>query len=159
MASIDISLLEIPADWAPYVVRFRKYLGDTPELNELTEAQESTDFELFIALQDAYDEMNYSIEPIDLNYISHTEVPWSVLQLGGLLNILTMKGVLSSRNTLTYNDSGGITVKDMDKYGRYINYFNIMGSDFKRRSMAIKRAKNINSAYGGVESEYSSITQ
>ena len=70
--------------------------------------------------------------------------------------MLTMKGVLSARNSLTYNDSGGISVKDNDKYGRYINYFNILLGDFRRKASSFKKGYNIDRAYGGVDSEYGS---
>jgi hypothetical protein len=52
--------------------------------------------------------------------------------MGATLKILTKKGILSARNTLTYQDAGGITVQDYDKYGRYVNYFNVLVSTYYR---------------------------
>ena len=74
--------------------------------------------------------------------------------MGATLQILTSKGILSARNTLTYQDSGGVTVQDSDKYGRYINYYNLLLARYSRGVTNMKIGKNIESAYGGVKSEY-----
>lgn len=74
--------------------------------------------------------------------------------MGATLQYLTSKGILSARNTLTYRDGGGVTVQDYDRYGRYINYYNILISKYVRGISAMKLGSNIESAYGGVPSEY-----
>jgi hypothetical protein len=56
---------------------------------------------------------------------------------------------------LTYNDSGGITVKDTDVYGRYMALFNMLINKYRRSAMAFKRNMNMNGGYGGSHSEYS----
>ena len=67
---------------------------------------------------------------------------------------LTSKGILSARNTITYRDGGGVTVQDYDRYGRYINYYNILINKYVRGVSNMKLGSNIESAYGGVDSEY-----
>lgn len=74
--------------------------------------------------------------------------------MGATLQYLTSKGILSARNTLTYRDGGGVTVQDMDRYGRYINYYNILVNKFLRGVTNMKLGANIDAAFGGVPSEY-----
>ena len=71
--------------------------------------------------------------------------------------MLTGQGILSARNTLTYNDTGGVTVQDFDVYGRYINYFNILINKYRQHLIDFKRNINIDGCYGGVSSEYGSL--
>lgn len=137
-----------------YVRRLRKYLGDTVELNNLRQVQESTDEELAMALYDTLDEINYEFMP-ETSYIKLSEYKsWPSLRDGAILNILSMKGILSARNTLTYNDAGGIQVSDEDVYGRYMAYFNLIQAKFRQSVSNIKRNQNIENCYGGVSSEY-----
>ena len=137
-----------------FVDRLRKWLNDTVELNVLEEVQESSDEELHHALQDTLDEINYEFSPSS-NYKTFGQVPsWNLLKLGATLQVLTSKGIMSSRNTITYRDGGGVTVQDMDKYGWYIIYFNILITKYSRGVMNMKRSANIDAAYGGVGSEY-----
>ena len=42
----------------------------------------------------------------------------------------------------------------MDKYGRYINYYNILINKYSRGVQTMKLGKNVEDAYGGVDSEY-----
>ena len=74
--------------------------------------------------------------------------------MGATLMYLTSKGVLSARNTITYRDGGGVTVQDYDRYGRYINYYNILINKYVRGVGNMKLGQNIEAAYGGVPSEY-----
>lgn len=144
---------------AIYIKLLRRFLNDDENLNILEGVKESTDRDLYDALLTALDEINNSFTPAT-NYSSFDNLPnWGMLQLGATLQILTSKGILSSRNTLTYRDSGGVTVQDYDKYGRYINYFNILYNKYMSAVRGWKMSMNISSAYGGsdgtgVPSEY-----
>ena len=144
----------IPHEHQLWVDRLRKWLGDTATLNVLEAVQENTDAELYIALQDAMDEINEDFDPVTTWTI--TTVPsWNALKQGAVLQVLLMKGVLSARNMLTYQDSGGVTVQDYDKYGRYTNMFNILITKYMRAVTNMKRRYNVDQCYGSVESEYS----
>lgn len=136
-----------------FINYLRNFLGDTPELNALEGVKESSDEELKMALDLALDELNNTFTPVS-NYKEFKNVPKIILMKLAVLKVLTMKGILTSRNTLTWNDAGGITVQDYDKYGRYINYFNILIADAKQSVQSWKTARNIESAYGGVHSDY-----
>lgn len=135
-----------------YVDRLRRFLNDTEILNVLEQVKESNDITIYEALQDALDEIN--IMGHTTTFPSFSSVPWSLLKLGGTLNVLMSQGILASRNQLTFNDSGGIQVSDMDKYGRYINFFNVLIIKYQRGITQWKIIQNVDACYGGIFSEY-----
>jgi len=142
----------IPTTDRPYVNRLRRFLQDQDILNTLDQAQESTNTDLYFALQDALDEINVAGQVT--TYTTFAGVPWSLLKLGGVLNVLISQGILSARNQLTYNDAGGIQVSDLDKYGRYVNWFNVLINKYQRGIIQWKITKNVDDAYGEIPSEY-----
>jgi len=144
----------VPENDQVYVDRLRKFLQDTAELNILEQVIESTDLELYNALQDALDEINNEIG-IRTNFTNFSDIPWNILKIGATLQILTMKGILSARNTLTYNDAGGVTVQNYDKYGRYINYYNLLLNKYMRSVGNFKLDINLIGCWGGLHSDYS----
>lgn len=138
-----------------HIDRLRSFLNDSTTANILDGTQESSDEELWNALYDTLDEINYEFLP-HTKWTIESIPSWNILKNGATLQVLTSKGILSARNTLTYNDSGGVTVQDMDKYGRYVNYFNVLINKYRAGVQSMKIGKNIEDAYGGVESEYAS---
>ncbi len=147
---------DIPDAHLPYVERLRRFLGDDTQLNTLLQVEESSDLFLYEALLDTIDEVNLAMFPTD--YTLDNFPYWSILKLGAVLQVLTGKGILSARNTLTYRDSGGVTVQDYDVYGRYINYFNILITKYREKIFNFKRSVNVDAAYGGVYSEYANFS-
>lgn len=144
----------IPFDEKLYVDRLRRFLGDTAALNVLDGAEESNDRFLYEAMQDALIEINEDFEPETSWTI--TDIPsWNALKLGSTIQVLTGKGILSARNMLTYSDAGGISVSDYDRYGRYINYYNVLINKYIRSVQSMKRRYNVDQCYGEVASEYS----
>jgi|AntRauTorcE11897_2_1112592.scaffolds.fasta_scaffold00088_21 hypothetical protein len=75
LTNAELSASSVPADMQGRVDRLRKFLGDTEQLNDLTEAQENTDIELYYALQDVFEQMNYEIEPTSLHFQKISEIP------------------------------------------------------------------------------------
>jgi len=153
-SAADIGVAAVPTAHQIYVDRLRAFLGDTAALNVLEGTEENTDLYLYQALQDAIWEINEDFEP-ETTWSITTIPSWTALKLGAALQVLTGKGILSARNTLTYNDAGGVTVSNYDKYGRYVNYYNILVNKYMRSVTSTKRRYNIDQCYGGVESEYS----
>lgn len=152
---------QLTTDYIPYsdnlyVQRLRKFLNDTAELNELREVEECTDVDLYHYIQDTLDEINYEFPPTS-SYTIQNFPSWNTLKFGSTLQFLISKGILSARNTLTYNDSGGVTVHDYDVYGRYINFYNVLVNKYMRGLRSIKTSANIDACYGGVASEYSAL--
>lgn len=148
------------ATYSEAVIALRRYLNDLPQLNTLDKEYESTDDELEDYIKSALNDINLTyipqtafgltaivVEPGEAGYI-----PWATVRLGAVLQLLTAKGILSARNTITYSDAGGVTVTDMDKFGRYMAYFNQLAVRYERSVMQIKIRFNIDSAFGGVNS-------
>lgn len=145
----------VPAGDQPVVDLFRDHINDTEELNTLEELKESTDLELYRALLLTMNEFN-NILIFQPGYQGFSEIPdINLFFLGTTLKILVKKGILSARNTLTYQDSGGVTVQDYDKYGRYVNLFNVLVASYYNGIRAWNTRQNVDNAYSGVSSEYS----
>jgi hypothetical protein len=73
------SKLQLQVDLIPYqdqlyVNRLRTYLNDTVEKNILEGVEESTDIELYHAIQDTIDEINYEFSPAT-NYSEISDIP------------------------------------------------------------------------------------
>ena len=137
-----------------YVDRLRRFLGDSAELNDLLEKQESSDWFLSDCIDDAIVEINH------MGYLTEYSIadlpgdlPWPLVKLGATLQVLIGKGILSARNVLTYNDQGGVQVSDTDVYGRYINYFNLLINSYREQVRQWKTQMSINGAYGEYSSE------
>lgn len=150
----DLIVESVPTDDEDFVKRTRVFIQDTAEKNDLEGVEESSDIEIYYALQNTLDELSYEFGPHDMIFDTFKQVPLNILQTGAMLNLLVSKGLVSARNTLTYNDQGGITVQDNDKYGRYTVFYNMVINRYRNAAQGWKRSKNINGCYGGVHSEY-----
>ena len=154
--------MAVPTEYQDWVDRLRSFLRDTVDQNILEGVQESTDDQLYEAIYDAIEEINKEFPPktawtvANLGDTKHY-LSWNSVKYGATLQVLTSVGILSSRNTLTYNDTGGVTVQDYDKYGRYINYFNLLLRKYYDSVEKIKRAYNADNCYGGIGSDFSNI--
>lgn len=150
--SITLST-NIPQAATPYIVRLRKFLQDTPELNRLEGVKECSDEDLYYALLDTIEEINF-----DYGYFTTFSIgtfpSWNALKYGATLQLLVSKGILSARNTINYQDSGGVMVQDYDRYGRYMNFFNLLFNKYNRAITNIKVHLNAEACYGGIGSEY-----
>lgn len=153
----DYAENEIPAADLKYVNRLRNFLNDTAELNILMGTEESTDLQLYHNIISAMEIVNSYNQPIT-SYSEFSNVPWGILKYGAVLEVLTSKGILSARNTLTYRDAGGVTVQDFDLYGRYINYFNTLYRMFYQQLETYKKSVNFSGGFGGVHSEYNELS-
>jgi len=143
-----------PIEHQTYVDRLRRFLGDTTELNELLDSEESSDWFLHDSIEDAINEINMmGYETAFIFDDLPTTIPWPLVKLGATLQVLIGKGILSARNVLTYNDQGGVQVTDNEVYGRYINYFNMLVSNYREQVRQWKTQRSINNAYSEFPSE------
>jgi len=155
--------MAVPSTWTDHVTNLRNFLRDTAALNVLDQVEESTDQELYDALLDTLNEINVSFLPgtawsvSDISNTGTSYLSWNMLKYGATLQVLTSVGILSARNTLTYNDSGGVTVQDLDRYGRYVNYYNVLVRKYTTAVTNAKKGWNVEQCYGGVESEWNRI--
>lgn len=144
------------------------FLKDTPYLNVLDADYEVTDDELLEYVKAALIEINMDFTPTTYWIIDDVvsepgqngQISWTLVKLGATLEYLTSNGILSARNTLTYNDAGGVQVSDMDKWGRYVNYYNVLISKYMNGVTGAKRAWNIGQLMGtsGVRSPMDTMT-
>ena len=149
-------MITVPVALQYYVDRLRIWLGDTPELNKLLQIQESSDEFLYVCILDTVDEINnygafksnFSVEEV-----GGTNLPWFLVKQGATLQMLIGKGILSARNVLTYQDAGGVMVTDMDVYGRYINYFNLLVSKYNKDLNDYKTRLNVAAGFGEFSSQ------
>lgn len=144
------------------VISLRRYINDAPQLNELDEDFESTDDELEDFIKQSLNSINMDFAPATRWTLTDVLVepgedgfiPWSTVRLGAILELLTTKGIGSARNMLTFSDSGGVQISHHDKWGRYINYYNVMRPKFESAVKNIKIRFNTEQAYGGFSSPF-----
>lgn len=148
-------MAEISTEAKLLVDKLRDFLRDRAELNLLLETRESTDQDLYQCILDGLEAINYEYGFASDYALS--DVPWKILRDAAILEVLTSAGIHSARNTLNYNDSGGVVVSDLDVYGRYINYYNILVNKVRASITNYKMAKNMENGYGGSGSAYSSL--
>lgn len=148
--------MAVPEEHRLKVEKLRDYLRDRPELNKLLEDQESTDSDLYQALLDGLDYINYEVG-YETSYTLVGFPSWRILRDAAVLDILTSAGIGSARNTLTFNDGGGIMSQDSDVYGRYMAYYNQLVVKVQQAVQNFKMVKNIESGFGGSESAYGAI--
>lgn len=138
------------------VEKLRNFLRDRPELNKLLADEESTDIDLYQALLDGMDYINYEVG-YETSYTLDDFPSWKIMRDAAVLEILVSAGIGSARNTLTYNDGGGVMSQDSDVYGRYMAYYNQLVVKLQNSVTQFKMTKNINDAYGNAPSAYSDI--
>ena len=149
------------ASYREAVVAFRRYLNDIPQLNTLDREMESTDDELEDFIFTAMNNINMNYTPVTTYKLANivvepgeatAGVPWSIVRMGALLELLQIKGIISARNAITYSDAGGVTVAEMDKYGRYLTFLNVLAARYEKAVTTMKIRENITNAFGGVAS-------
>jgi len=144
--------MSVPTEYQNTVDRFRRWLNDTPALNQLLGVEESSDEYLYEALEDAIDEVNNEWG-FESSYTIGNFPNYSLLKYGAALQVLMGKGILSARNTLTYRDAGGIQISDLDTYARYMPIFNQIMQKWVTGMQKTIRKINVEGAYGGVGTE------
>jgi hypothetical protein len=150
------------ANYQAAAVAFRRYINDIPQLNTLDKDFESTDDELAEFIREALIDINMTYEPVtnwDINQIrvSPTDqgyLSWGTVKMGAILHLLTAKGIWSARNAITYSDAGGVTVAEMDRYGRYQAYAQRIAPELERMVRMAKIRYNISQGFGGVTSPF-----
>lgn len=138
------------------VDKLRDFLRDRAELNTLLEREESTDQDLYQYLLDGMDYINSEVG-FQTSYTISSFPSWKILRDAATMQMLLSAGIGSARNTLTYNDSGGITVQDSDVYGRYVNYYNMLTNVVRTAVTNFKVQYNLENGFSGVESAFSTV--
>ena len=143
------------------VAKLRSFMKDTEALNFLEGVEENTDPYLEQYITDAFIEINGQFGPttrwgwgdVLWEIGGDGTLPWTIIQLGAVLQALISNGVVSARNTLTYNDASNVQVSDFDKYGRYINFYNLLINRYQSAVIQMKARYNIDQGFGGIHSQ------
>lgn len=135
-----------------FVTIVRSYMRDMPELNRLTQGEESSNRMIAWAILDALDDFNTTGHLT--NYQLHNFPSQSVLLRGTVITLLESIGLLQTRNQLTFSD-GGIQVGISDKSPLIMSWIQMFKGSYEKRKADLKIVLNIESAWGGgVSSEY-----
>ncbi len=148
--------MAVPEGYREQVEKLRDFLRDRPELNLLLEKKESTDDDLYQALLAGLDYINYEVG-YETSYTLSDFPSWRILRDAAVLDILTSAGIHSARNTLSFNDGGGIMIQDTDVFNRYMNYYNLLVTKVQTSITNFKVGKNIDSGWGGSPSAYGDL--
>ena len=140
--------------------KLRTFIKDHEHLNVLEQERENTDDDLIDYIKDALNDINVNYSPKTTYTLTDVivepgedgNIPWNTVKLGATIQALISNGILSARNMLTYSDAGGITVTNMDKWGRYMNLYNLLINKYLRNVQQLKVIVNIEMGYGGVSS-------
>jgi hypothetical protein len=132
----------------------KKYTQDDETLNRLLKNKEADDEDRELAIQLSI-EMYNTITPITIETISTFPSLLFLLQ-GATIQILTMKGILQSRNRLNYS-SGGLSVNVSDKAGEYQSWINNFLNSYFSIVQNFKKQLNVEKCFGSIPSEYSAI--
>lgn len=145
--------MPVSRDYVTPVSRLRDFLRDFKATNLLLEMEENTDDQLQKSLEDALDYINTAYPPVT-DYSINSVTSWTAVRDRAVLNVLQSNMIKSARNMFSYRDQGGVDIQEEDVYGRYVNIYNILFAKNEAHIQRFKTSDNVNSAYGGVESEY-----
>jgi hypothetical protein len=133
---------------ATLIELIRKFLRDTPKLNELRRVQESTDDDIKLAINMAMSDWNSTpplIAPSRLD--NFPSMDWLVM--ASCMFILQSAGILQYRNDLAYNDSG-ITVNPWSKGPQYFKTAGMWANMVEMKKRELKIALNYSNTFGVV---------
>ena len=125
-------------------------------MNRLLGTEETDAKELELALDMSIDGFNNTIMPMT-SYDESTFPSFYLLVEGAVIECLRMAGICYSRNRLTYNDQG-VVVTVNDKAPEYTGWIQGLVQDYFMRAQKLKQFLNLRNAWGGVSSEYATVS-
>lgn len=142
--------IEIPQK---LITDYRTMYSDTPEHNRLIEGVESSDDKIRLAFQLWLSDFNKMPPKLASEY-SATDFPnYEVMFTGAMLKLLTMTGILQTRNFLNFNDSG-VSYTVGDKGRDYMQWISMMYDRHRQEVRDLKKALNAEEAYDFIPSPY-----
>lgn len=134
--------------------RIRLYTRDRREMNKLIGREEATQDEIELALDMSVDLFNDTPPVTPGRYTFQTIPSGRLIIHGAVIELLTMSGLVFSRNKLTYNDQG-VTVTVNDKAPEYSKWAEGLYSNYLRTAMKLKGTLNLQACRSGIPSEQS----
>jgi len=130
------------------------YMQDQEILNRLIRKEECSEEDRELAIKMSIGMYN-EITPISGLTLS-TFYSLNFLIEGAVIQLLTMKGILHSRNRLNYS-SGGLSIQVHDKAAEYQSWIQNLVNTYYTTVQNYKKQRNLEQCYGGVSSEYSNL--
>lgn len=130
----------------------QEFIRDRAENNHLIDGTEFSPTVISLAMELAISTYNI-IPPLSVATIE-TFPSKSLLMLGTLSKMFKGQAALKARNTMNYSD-GGLQIPVEEQYQLYIQLASMYEEEFMSLSRALKTHLNIESGWGGVESDYS----
>ena len=148
--------------FSAFVYSVRMYMRDFPELNRLVAGQEASDRQVAWAVIDAIEEFNGAPPMIGTYTFSDlmSRGQAALLRKGTIVNLLTLVGLLQTRNHLPFSD-GGLNVSVSDKTPLLQSWIQLMGRQWEMGRDKVKIAWNIENFFGsgsGTHSEYFALS-
>lgn len=134
--------------------QIRDFLADSVENNHLIDGEEFTDSRINLCMELAVDSYNV-LPPITgatLNDFSSK----TLLLYGTCWHLYNGQVALAARNQMSYSD-GGLTVPIEERYQFYIQMADSFASQFKSMAKDDKIARNMESGWGTVKTDYASF--
>lgn len=134
------------------IEKIRKQTRDIKYLNRLIDGEESSDEDILLALQMCFSQINQT-PPLINRYTFQNPPPLHLLIKGTICFLLDSVSMIHIRNGLQFND-GNLNV-NTDKSQNWIQFAQIMKSEYMKELIDWKRSVNIEDAMGlSVSSEY-----
>jgi len=136
------------------VDRIRLYTRDRREMNRLIGKEESEDEEIELALDLSVDLFN-DTPPVTPGRYTFLTIPSTRLIIhGAVIELLTMAGLVFSRNEIKYSDQG-VTVSVNDKAPEYSKWAEGLYAKYMQTAIKLKGALNLRGYRSGLPSELS----
>ena len=132
----------------------REFISDKEENNRLLDGIEFSDTQIDIAMDVAVSKFDMLI-PLS-NNSKYTFPNKSILMYGTLTSLYEGAAALLARNTMSYSD-GGLQIPVEERMQLYTALAQMYGSAFTQMSTSYKLQTNIESGWGGVSSDYSTL--
>lgn len=131
--------------------RIRRFMRDAPQLNRLIKGVENSNEDIMLAIDLCISDFNQ--EPFIGRFDFQNPPPFHLLLKGTVIQLLESKGLLESRNSISFND-GGISI-GADKDQRTQTWLAHFVNQYETKKDKYKIARNIEAAWGNsLSSEY-----
>ncbi len=135
-----------------FAEKIRRFMRDNPYLNRLTDGYESSEEDIYDALEDALDDFNHT-PPFTDRYNFNNPPPISMLKRGTVICLLESLGLLNTRNGLAFSD-GGLSL-NTNKTPELQAWLQMFSNKYYEKVQRWKTSVNIEAAWGGgLGSEY-----
>ena len=132
----------------------QSYMQDQEILNRLIRQEECSETDRELAIMMSVGMYN---ETTPISTMTLTTFPsLNFLIEGAVIQLLTMKGILHSRNRLNYS-SGGLSIQVHDKAAEYQGWIQNIVNQYYTTVQNYKKQLNLESCYGSVGSEYHNL--